>query len=205
MYTIYNEDEGREQTVAEPDPSYTYTYADYLQWKFLERLELLRGKIFKMGAPNTLHQVVTGNLYGEMRNFLKGKSCQVFVAPYDVRLPVKNRRRDDEIDTVVQPDVCIVCDPSKVDQRGICGAPDLVIEVLSPGNSQKEVRYKYEIYEEAGVREYWVVSPAEQNLVVFILTEEGKFGSARMYTSGDKLVMNILPGFAINVTELFTN
>jgi len=205
MYTIYNEDEEREQTVAEPDPSYTYTYADYLQWKFLERLELFRGKIFKMGAPNTLHQVVTGNLYGEIRNFLKGKSCKVFVAPYDIRLPVQNRKKDDEITTVVQPDVCIVCDPSKVDERGVCGAPDLVIEVLSPGNSQKEVRYKYELYEEAGVREYWVVNPTEQNLIVFLLTEEGEFGSGRMYTNGDKLAMNILPGYSINVTEIFTN
>jgi Uma2 family endonuclease len=204
MYTIYNEDEDREQLVEEPDPSYTYTYTDYLQWKFLERLELFRGKIYRMGAPTTLHQVVTGNLYGEIRNFLKGKSCQVFVAPYDVRLPVKNRRRDDEIDTVVQPDVCIVCDPSKIDDRGVCGAPDLVIEVLSPGNSQKEVRYKYELYEEAGVREYWVVNPAEQNLIVFLLTEEGKFGNARMYANGDKLVMSVLPGHSINVTEIFT-
>ncbi|HWK05639.1 MAG TPA: Uma2 family endonuclease [Puia sp.] len=204
MYTIYNEDEDREQLVEEPDPSYTYTYTDYLQWKFLERLELFRGKIYRMGAPTTLHQVVTGNLYGEIRNFLKGKSCQVFVAPYDVRLPVKNRRRDDEIDTVVQPDVCIVCDPSKIDDRGVCGAPDLVIEVLSPGNSQKEVRYKYELYEEAGIREYWVVNPAEQNLIVFLLTEEGKFGNARMYANGDKLVMSVLPGHSIDVTEIFT-
>ena len=204
MYTIYNEEEDREQLVEEPDPSYTYTYTDYLQWKFLERLELFRGKIYKMAAPTTLHQMVVGNLYGEIRNFLKGKSCQVFVAPYDVRLPVKNRRRDDEIDTVVQPDVCIVCDPSKVDERGVCGAPDLVIEVLSPGNSQKEVRYKYELYEEAGVREYWVVNPAEQNLVAFLLTEEDKFGNGRMYTNGDRLVMSVLPGFAINVTEIFT-
>lgn len=205
MYTIYNEDEDREQTVAEPDPAYTYTYADYLQWKFLERLELFRGKIFKMGAPNTLHQVVTGNLHGEIRNFLKGKSCKVFVAPYDIRLPVQNKKRDNEITTVVQPDVCIVCDPSKVDERGVCGAPDLVIEVLSPGNSQKEVRYKYELYEEAGVREYWVVNPTEQNLVVFLITEEGKFGNGWMYTNGDKLVMGVLPGFSIDVTEIFTN
>jgi Uma2 family endonuclease len=204
MYTIYNEDEGREQLVEEPDPSYTYTYADYLQWKFQERLELFKGRIFKMGAPNTQHQVVAGNLYGELRNFLKGKSCQVFIAPFDIRLPVQNKKKDNEITTVVQPDVCIVCDPSKVDERGVCGAPDLVIEILSPGNSQKEVRYKYELYEEAGVREYWVVNPTEQNLVVFLLTAEGKFGDAKMYANGDRLGNTVIPGFSINVTEIFT-
>jgi len=204
MYTVYNEDEGRDQLVEEPDPSYTYTYADYMQWNFLERLELLRGKIFRMGAPNTAHQIVGGNLYGEIRNFLKGKSCQVFIAPYDIRLPIQNKKRDDEITTVVQPDVCVVCDASKVDERGVCGAPDLVIEILSPGNSRKEVRDKYELYEEAGVREYWVVNPTEQNLVVFLLTAEGKFGSARMYTGGDRLDAATVPGFTINVSEIFT-
>jgi len=204
MYTIYNEDEGREQLVEEPDPSLTYSYADYMQWKFKERLELFRGKIYKMGAPNTLHQVVAGNLYGEMRNYLKGKSCQVFIAPFDIRLPIKNKKKDNEITTVVQPDVCIVCDPSKVDERGVCGAPDLVIEILSPGNSQKEVRNKYELYEEAGVKEYWVISPTEQNLVVFLLNAEGKFGNAKMYTNGDKLETAVVPGFSINVTEIFT-
>jgi len=204
MYTIYNEDEGREQLVEEPDPSLTYSYADYMQWKFKERLELFRGKIYKMGAPNTLHQVVGGKLYNEFYNYLKGKFCRVFIAPFDIRLPIKNKKKDNEITTVVQPDVCIVCDPSKVDERGVCGAPDLVIEILSPGNSKKEVRDKYELYEEAGVKEYWVVNPTEQNLVVFNLTAEGKYGNARMYTNGDKLEAKVLPGYVIDVTEIFT-
>jgi Uma2 family endonuclease len=204
MYTVYNEEEGRDQLVEEPDPTYTYTYADYMRWNFLERLELLRGKIFRMGAPNTAHQIVGGKIYNEFYNFLKGKSCQVFIAPYDIRLPVQNRKRDDEITTVVQPDGCVVCDPSKVDERGVCGAPDLVIEILSPGNSKKEVRDKFEIYEEAGVREYWVVNPVEQNLVTFLLTAEGKFGGARMYANGDQLDAATVPGFTIHVTEIFT-
>jgi hypothetical protein len=120
MYTIFNEDEERYQLVEEPDPSYTYTYADYMEWKFKERLELFRGKIFKLAAPNTLHQVVGGKLYYEMYGFLIGKVCSVFKAPFDVRLPVKNRKKDNEITTVVQPDLCVVCDPSKVDARGVC-------------------------------------------------------------------------------------
>jgi Uma2 family endonuclease len=205
MYTIFNEDEGKYQLVEEPDPSYTYTYADYMQWKFKERLELFRGKIYKMGAPNTLHQDVAGNLYNEYKNYLKGKTCRVFIAPFDIRLPVKNRKKDDEITTVVQPDVCIVCDPSKVDTRGVCGAPDLVIEVLSPGNSRKEIRLKHELYEEAGVKEYWIISPVEQNLAVFLLDPQGKFGGVKIYGNGDKLASTIVPGLEINIDDIFIN
>lgn len=204
MYTIYNEDEGRYQLVEEPDPSLIYTYADYMQWKFKERLELFRGKIFKMGAPNTLHQVVAGNLYSGLRDYLKGKVCRVFIAPFDIRLPAKNRKKDDEITTVVQPDVCVVCDAAKVDTRGVCGAPDLVIEILSPGNSKKELRDKYELYEEAGVKEYWVINPVEENLVVFLRDQEGKFGSPKIYTGGDRLIAAAVPGFGIDVNEIFT-
>ena len=92
-----------------------------------------------------------------------------------MRLPVKNRKKDNEITTVVQPDLGIVCDTSKIDERGCCGAPDLVIEILSPGNSQKEVQFKYELYEEAGVKEYWIINPVEENIVVHILNNNGKF------------------------------
>src|SRR5258708_12685067 len=97
MYTIYNEDEGREQLVAEPDPSYTYTYADYLQWKFLERLELFKGRIYKMGAPNTLHQVEAGNLYGEKRNYFNAKNSQYFIHPYHILLPIQNNKKHNQI------------------------------------------------------------------------------------------------------------
>jgi Uma2 family endonuclease len=205
MYTIYNEDEDREQLVEEPDPSYTYTYADYLGWKFKERLELFRGKIFKLAAPNTLHQVVSMKLTYELYAYLKGKTCRAFSAPFDIRLPVKNRKKDNEITTVVQPDICVVCDPSKIDARGVCGAPDLVVEILSPGNSKKELRDKYELYEEAGVKEYWVINPVEENLLVFLLNPECKFENPKIYTNGDKLESATVPGFEIEVDDIFTN
>jgi Uma2 family endonuclease len=204
MYTIYNEDEGRYQMVEEPDPSYTYTYADYMEWKFKERLELFRGKIFKLAAPNTLHLDVSMKLSYELYGFLQGKTCKAFAAPYDVRLPVKNRKKDNEITTVVQPDLGVVCDPSKIDARGVCGAPDLIIEILSPGNTRKEVRDKYELYEEAGVKEYWVVYPVEQNIAVFLLEQNGKFGAAKFYTNGDRLVSATVPGFEIEIDDIFT-
>ena len=179
MFSIMNE-EGEVRLVEVPSPEYIYTYADYLKWKFEERRELFRGKIFKLSAPNTRHQIVSMKLRLRSGGFLEKHPCFVFVAPFDVRLPVKNRKKDNEITTVVQPDLGIVCDRSKIDQRGCCGAPDLVVEILSPGNSQKEVQLKFELYEEAGVTEYWIINPVEENIVAFILNEDGKFGGGKM-------------------------
>lgn len=205
MFTVYNIDDDSYSTVEEPDPSVTYTYADYLQWKFEERLELFRGKIFKLSAPNTKHQVIAGNLFYLTKSFLSKHECQVFIAPFDVRLPRKNRKKDNEITTVVQPDICIVCDPSKIDDRGCCGAPDLIVEILSPGNSKKEIKLKYQLYEEAGVKEYWIVNPAEENIVAFILNEQGKFSGLKMYAGEDIIQSIAVPGLNVNLTEIFTN
>jgi Uma2 family endonuclease len=205
MLTIYNEEENRYQLVEEPDPSLSYTYADYLQWKFKERLELIKGHIYKMSpAPAPKHQQVAAVLTAEIFQFLKKKKCKVYPAPFDVRLPVKNRKKDNEVTTVVQPDICLICDETKIDERGCCGAPDLVIEILSPGNSSHEVKIKFELYEEAGVKEYWLVNPAEENLVVFILNEEGKFEGLKMYAGGDTLSSTVVAGSKIKVSEIFT-
>ena len=203
--TIYNIDDDSYSKVEEPDSSFTYTYADYLQWKFEERLELFRGKIFKLSAPNTRHQDISRNILVPIALFLKMKPCKVFAAPFDVRLPVKNKKKDDEVITVVQPDICVICDQTKIDSRGCCGAPDLVVEILSPGNSKKEIRLKHELYEEAGVKEYWIVNPEEENIVVFILNEEGELSGLKMYASGDTIQSIAVPGLNINLSEIFTN
>ena len=203
--TIFNIDDESYSKVEEPDSSITYTYADYLQWKFEERLELFRGKVFKLSAPNTKHQDISRNILVPIALFLKKKPCKVFAAPFDVRLPVKNKKKDDEITTVVQPDICVICDETKIDSRGCCGAPDLMVEILSPGNSKKEIRLKYELYEEAGVKEYWIVNPVEENIVVFILNEERKFCGLKMYASGDTIESLAVSGLKINLNEIFTN
>ncbi len=201
MFTIMDND-GDINIVEEPSAQYTYTYADYLQWKFEERLELFKGKIFKLAAPNTKHMVVASNLYLQIGSYFKNYSCFAFIAPFDVRLPVKNRKKDNEITTVVQPDLGVVCDKSKIDERGCCGAPDLVIEILSPGNSVKEVQLKYELYEEAGVREYWIINPVEENVVVFVLDDDAKFGGAKMYAA-KTISSKAIHGLKINVDEIF--
>jgi Uma2 family endonuclease len=203
--TIYNEEEQRYQLVEEPDASYSYSYADYLQWKFKERLELIRGSIFQLSAPNTNHQIVSGELYFQLKLFLKAKPCNVFTAPFDVRLPRPGKTADNLIKTVVQPDICVVCDESKIDAKGVCGAPDLVIEILSPGNSKHEVRTKFELYEESGVREYWLINPEEENIFVYLLDENKKFSFGKTYAGGDIISSTAVAGFTIDVEQLFKN
>ncbi len=205
MFTIYNDEESRFQLVEEPDPSLNYTYADYLQWKFEERVELIKGRIFKISpAPNSKHQLVSIKLSSRLFTFLEGKNCQVYAAPFDVRLPAKNKKRDNEITTVVQPDICIICDESKIDKLGCIGAPDLVIEILSPGNTEKEIKIKFELYEEAGIKEYWIVYPVEESIAVFLLNEGGKFNGAKIYAAGDRIESGAVNGLAIDMNDIFT-
>ena len=181
----------------------TYTYADYLTWTFDERLEILKGKLFKMTpAPNRYHQRLSGIIFNQLSNFLKGKPCHVYSAPFDVRLSRKNAA-DETVTTVFQPDICVVCDLEKLDDRGCVGAPDIVVEILSPGNNKKELRNKFEIYEEAGIKEYWVVWPLSQTFLKYTLNEAEKYVPSRILTSGDLVTTPALPGFVLDLEEVF--
>jgi len=190
--------------VREPDTTfYGYSYADYLTWNIPEIVEIIKGRVYKMNAaPRRIHQKVSGRLFLKFGNFLEGKKCEVYDAPFDVRLsnnPIKN----ENIYTVVQPDLCVICDPSKLDEAGCIGAPDLIVEILSPGNSRKELQNKYEVYEESGVLEYWVISPEAETLLIYTLIN-GKYQASKLLTSGDVASTSILPGFSIDLEELFT-
>ena len=204
MFTVYDTDNNEFSKVEEPDPSLSYTYADYLKWNFEERLELFRGKIFKLSAPNTKHQIITGNIFVSIKTFLDSQKCQVFFAPFDVRLPVKNRKKDNEVTTVVQPDICVICDESKIDDKGCCGAPDIVVEILSPGNSKKEIKLKHELFEEAGVLEYSVVYPEEESIVIFILNENGKYKNVSAHAGDDIIYSKAVPGLTVKLNDVFT-
>ncbi len=187
---------------ADLDLEKSYTYADYFKWKFEERVELIKGKVFRMSpAPNRFHQKLAGLIHARMHVFLEDKPCEVYTAPFDVRIPRKSKN-DKEIITVLQPDVCVICDLSKLDDKGCIGAPDIVVEVLSPGNNTKELKKKYDVYEESGVKEYWVVSPQDQWLRIYTLTK-GKFLESPYLLAGDFAASAVLPGFSLNVAELF--
>lgn len=179
------------------DLTKAYTFKDYLSWKFQERVELLRGYIAKMSpAPTSTHQIISGNLHFNLAYFLRKKSCRVIAAPFDVYLPsVKG-----EGETVVQPDLSVICDTTKIKKQGCFGAPDLVIEILSLGNSRKEMTQKYQIYEQAGVKEYWVVYPYEQVIHQYILVGE-KFQA--LPVAEETIKSQILQGFEVDMDTIF--
>ena len=184
-----------------------YTYADYMTWIDDKMRELIGGIVRLMSAPNTRHATVSGEIYVSMSNYIKkhkGK-CKVFHAPFDVRLPKRPEDiQDNKIDTVVQPDVCVICDLSKIDERGCIGAPDMVVEVLSPSSQQYDYVHKREKYESSGVKEYWVVSPVG-TVDVFILQPNGKYGEATTYEKGrtDFIPVQTLPGLKLYLKEIF--
>jgi Uma2 family endonuclease len=192
-------------SLSQLDPQATYTYADYLSWKFDQALELLRGRIRLMSAPSRLHQQLSWRMSGLLFNHFKGHRCEAYAAPFDVRLydRKKSIKADRDIYTVVQPDLCVVCDLEKLDDRGCLGAPDLVVEILSPGNSAKEMRDKKALYEEAGVREYWIVDPERETITRFNLTDDGPYERPLIFVNGDLMPSEIFPDFEVPLSEVF--
>jgi Uma2 family endonuclease len=183
-----------------------YTYADYLTWMDDVRRELYDGFIKLMTpAPSSKHQEISFNLSGIFRSFILKKKCKGFAAPSDVRfLKNKSSKTDKQVYTVLQPDLYIVCDLSKIDDRGCLGAPDMIIEIVSPKNSKRDVKDKFEIYQEHGVREYWIVSPNDETVTVFVLDDKGVFQFKGMYAGDDKIPVNIFNGdLKIDLTEVF--
>lgn len=181
----------------------TYTYADYLTWRFMERVELIWGKIRKMTpAPSTKHQKVVGDLHLNLRKSLSHHSCQVFLAPFDVRLPVRKKETMKE-ENVVQPDLCVVCDENKIDEQGCNGAPDLIIEVLSPSSSIRDLKDKRQLYQQAGVPEYWVVDPFDGIAHVFVMDENGEYINRYPITAEDILKSETIPNLEIPMKDIF--
>ena len=184
----------------EPDIEGYYSYEDYLKWSFEGMVELINGKIFKMApAPSTKHQFLSGNLFGMLWNYLKGKPCQLVSAPFDVRL--SKFKEDKLVNSVVQPDLCIICDPTKIDERGCNGAPDMIVEILSPSTALRDLDLKFKLYEENAVKEYWIVQPNDQTVSVFDLIES-KFVLRGIYHSR-KIVEVKTIALEIDLNEVF--
>ena len=182
-----------------------YSYADYLTWELNERVELIKGWIYKMSpAPKRKHQRVSLKLTLQLVNFLDTCGCQVYEAPFDVRLK-KNKGSDSEVNTVVQPDISVFCDLSKLDDRGAIDAPDLVVEITSDSTMKKDYNEKFNIYEENGVREYWIVNPDSHSMEIFKL-ENNKFDSVGVFNIHDgatEVSSVIFPDLKVNLVEIF--
>jgi Uma2 family endonuclease len=186
------------------DLSQQYTYADYLKWRLQERIELIRGYVFRMSpAPSRQHQAISRNLGRQLDAYLQSRHCEWYSAPFDVRLTRTDKRSHQEITTVVQPDICVICDPAKLDDRGCIGAPDLIVEILSPGNSKKEMKDKFEVYEENGVREYWLVDIHEHTVLVYTLNQQGQYIGHRPFIEDETMHSFIFPDLTIDLTKVF--
>jgi Uma2 family endonuclease len=186
------------------DLTKSYTYADYLTWNFQERLEILKGKIFKMSpAPSRKHQEISAKIFRKFDRYFENKPCNIYYAPFDVRLKnFKKSTSDKEITTVFQPDICVICDKEKLDDRGCIGAPDLIIEILSPGNSKKEMDIKFDLYEENAVKEYWIVEPFQKSILIYTL-QNNKYIGLKPIAEEGFVHSPLFPELSFNVEEIF--
>ncbi|MFH0924886.1 MAG: Uma2 family endonuclease [bacterium] len=180
-----------------------YTYKDYLTWPDEERWELIEGVAYDMSpAPSRLHQGILMELSRQFANYLLDKSCRVYIAPFDVRLPEGNER-DEDITNIVQPDLVVICDKDKLDDKGCKGAPTLVIEIVSPHTASKDMKKKFFLYERVGIREYWIIHPIDKTVMVFKLREDGEYGRPTMHSEKDKVEVDILGALIIDLDIVF--
>lgn len=182
----------------------TFTYADYLTWPEEERWELIHGVAYNMSpAPGRNHQLLLGDVYTAIRQHTKTGNCEIYLAPFDVRLNPNQDVADDQTDTVVQPDISVFCDLTKLDDRGAKGAPDLVVEILSPSTGYKDHTEKLALYEASGVREYWIVNPDAAYIMVYRLQEDSRYGKPDYYLRDEELVSKVLGDPPIDLTQVF--
>ena len=190
-------------TIVQHSEKEKFSYADYLTWNDDQRWELINGEPLLMSpAPNRFHQTVSRKIEFQIESYLRGKSCEVFYAPFDVRLAEPGTHTEDIID-VVQPDLLVICDPSKLDKRGCLGAPDWIIEIVSPSTASKDHIMKRELYERFGVIEYWIVQPMDRLVMVYQLTPDARYGKPAVYSESDVIPVGILPELQIDLKEVF--
>jgi Uma2 family endonuclease len=181
----------------------SYTYKDYLEWPEQERWELIEGVAYNMTpSPSRSHQKISAALFNALYQYLKGRNCEVYYAPFDVRLP-EGDEEDHQIKTVVQPDLVVICDPSKLDEKGCQGSPDLIMEILSPSTASIDYISKLELYEKNQVSEYWIIHPLDKIVMVYRLLENGNYGRAEVYSEKNSVNVGIFDDLVIDLKEIF--
>jgi Uma2 family endonuclease len=179
-----------------------YTYRDYLTWPEEERWELIDGIPYMQATPSRIHQEISGALFLQFGNYLKGKPCKVYHPPFCVRLPKKDEFEDD-VQTVVEPDLTVVCDQSKLDDKGCKGSPDLIIEIISDSTGRRDKLDKFNKYEVAGVKEYWIIEPGDKLASVFKLGENKRYGRPEVYSEEAIIKVEMFPGLEVDLRDVF--
>ncbi len=184
----------------------SYTYADYLAWSGPDRVELIDGTVYDMRpAPSRRHQAVSGELFKQIAVFLTDRPCRVYAAPFDVRLPdAGSGLADDTTTSVVQPDISVICDPSRLDDRGCRGAPDFIAELISPATAARDYIQKRALYERSGVKEYWLIHPTDRILIIYRLEPDGRFAPPVFKPGTGFQEIAVLPEMMVDVDALFT-
>lgn len=187
-----------------PEKEQSYTYADYLSWPEDVRAEIIDGTLYMQAAPSRIHQKILSELHRQIANYLVGKDCEVYPAPFHVVLSLEQEtKNEDESKNVVEPDITIVCDKSLLDEKGCKGTPDMIIEIVSPSTGRIDKMEKFNKYEQAGVKEYWIVEPQEKMVSVFTIQENGRYGRPALYTVQDNVKVTIFENLSIELSMVF--
>ena len=182
----------------------SFAFSDFLTWETDERMEIIHGEVFMMAAPGTSHQLISGEIFRQLANFLDGKNCRAIAAPFAVRLFEKDGDAPKDVDTVVEPDISVICDRNKLDKHGCKGAPDLIIEILSPSTQRHDQLVKLNLYQRAGVREYWIVDPENKTVRVMVQDANGHLWPHEIYKQEDIAKVGVLDGCFIELSKVFS-
>lgn len=189
--------------MALPAEKVRFTFADCLTWDEGERIEIIEGEAFMMAAPSRIHQKISGEIFRQLANYLEGKKCEVYSAPFSVRLFEQDTDTPEDVDTMVEPDITVICDRDKLDKYGCKGAPDMIIEILSPSTLRHDRLVKLNLYQQAGVREYWIVDPENRAVQVFLPDDNGFLRIYEEYGHEDVAKVNVLEGCFIELNKVF--
>lgn len=189
--------------MALPAEKARYTFADVLTWEENERIEIINGEAVMMAPPSSTHQEISGALFAQLYNYLEGKQCRVYAAPFAVRLFEQDGDAPEDVDTMVEPDLSVICDRSKIDKHGCKGAPDMVVEILSPSTRRHDRLVKLDLYQRAGVREYWIVNPEDKTVQVMLQDGAGSLRIHEDYGQEDTAKVNVLDGCFIDLRKVF--
>ena len=190
--------------MALPAENKRYTFADVLAWDESERIEIINGEAFMMAPPSRVHQEISVAITAQLYNYLEGKRCKVYPAPFGVRLFGQDGDSPEDVDTMVEPDISVVCDKNKLDEHGCKGAPDLIVEILSPSTQRHDRLVKLGLYQKAGVREYWTVNPEDKTVQVMLRDESGVLQLHEVYGRDSVAKVNVLNGCFIELGKVFS-